>query len=65
MAITNGMVHIVGAERAGLPVAQVAAAAYFDPSVRSAEPEPPTEFRAFPRSRSHLFQRLHGRDGGG
>ena len=38
--ITNGAVHIVGAETTGLPVAQVAAAAYFDPAVRGAEPEP-------------------------
>ncbi len=40
MEITDGTVHIVGDELAGLPVAEVAAAAYFDPSVRGSEPEP-------------------------
>ena len=40
VVITNGTVSVVGDEAAGLPVAQVAAAAYFDPAVRDAEPEP-------------------------
>ena len=40
VAITNGTVHVVGHESAGIPVAKVAAAAYFDPSVRHVEPEP-------------------------
>ncbi len=40
VVITNGTACVVGHETAGLPVAEVAAAAYFDPAVRAAEPEP-------------------------
>ena len=38
--ITDGMVHVAGDESTGIDVATVAAAAYFDPAVRVAEPEP-------------------------
>ena len=38
--ITDGIVHVAGDESTGIGVATVAAAAYFDPAVRTAEPEP-------------------------
>ena len=38
--ITDGIVHVAGDESTGIAVASVAAAAYFDPAVRTAEPEP-------------------------
>lgn len=40
LVISSGIVRVVGDDEARLPVAQVAAAAYFDPAVRGAEPEP-------------------------
>ena len=38
--ITDGMVHVTGDESTRIAVADVAAAAHFDPAVRTAEPEP-------------------------
>ena len=38
--ITDGIVHVAGDDSTGIAVARVAAAAYFDPAVRIAEPEP-------------------------
>ena len=38
--ITDGIVHVAGDQSTGIAVASVAAAAYFDPAVRAAEPEP-------------------------
>ena len=40
VVIMDGIAHVVGDDSAGIPVSGVAAAAYFDPSVREAEPEP-------------------------
>ena len=40
VVITNGTAHIAGDVTTGIPIAHVAAAAYFDPAVRGVEPEP-------------------------
>ena len=45
--ISDGVVHVAGDRSAGMAVERVAAAAYFDPAVRVAEPEPTLSSQRF------------------
>jgi len=40
VVIEDGLIHVVGDKQAGVTVARVAAAAYFDPKIRDLDPEP-------------------------